>query len=66
VLVYARAGELSVERVELGRLAADVAEDLGPSVEAAGATFEIGEPRCSRVRTARPKALASAWRCAAA
>jgi light-regulated signal transduction histidine kinase (bacteriophytochrome) len=27
VLVYARAGELSVERVELGRLAADVAED---------------------------------------
>jgi signal transduction histidine kinase len=43
VLVYARAGELSVERVELGRLAADVAEDLGPSVEAAGATLEIWE-----------------------
>jgi signal transduction histidine kinase len=43
VLVYARAGELSVERVELGRLAADVAEDLGPSVEAAGATLEIRE-----------------------
>ena len=43
VLVYARAGELSVERVELGRLAAEVAEDLGPSLEAAGATLEIGE-----------------------
>jgi signal transduction histidine kinase len=43
VLVYARAGELSVERVPLGRLAADVAEDLRPSVEAAGATLEIGE-----------------------
>jgi hypothetical protein len=43
VLVYARAGELRVERVELGRLAAEVAEDLGPSVEAAGATLEIRE-----------------------
>jgi signal transduction histidine kinase len=43
VLVYARAGELSVERVALGRLAADVAEDLRPSVEAAAATLEIGE-----------------------
>jgi signal transduction histidine kinase len=43
VLVYARAGELSVERVALGRLAADVAEDLRPSVEATGATLEIGE-----------------------
>jgi signal transduction histidine kinase len=43
VLVYAQAGELSVERVALGRLAADVAEDLGPSLEAAGATLEIGE-----------------------
>jgi signal transduction histidine kinase len=43
VLVYARAGELSVERVELGRLAAEVAEDLGASLEAAGATLEIGE-----------------------
>jgi signal transduction histidine kinase len=43
VLVYARAGELSVERVALGRLAADVAEDLRPSLEAAGATLEIGE-----------------------
>jgi signal transduction histidine kinase len=43
ILVYAQAGELSVERVALGRLAAEVAEDLGPSVEAAGATLEIGE-----------------------
>jgi signal transduction histidine kinase len=43
VLVYARAGELTVERVALGRLAADVAEDLRPSLEAAGATLEIGE-----------------------
>jgi hypothetical protein len=43
VLVYARAGELSVEPVALGRLAADVAEDLRPSLEAAGATLEIGE-----------------------
>jgi signal transduction histidine kinase len=43
VLVHARAGELSVERVALGRLAAEVAEDLGPSLEAACATLEIGE-----------------------
>jgi signal transduction histidine kinase len=43
VLAYARAGELSVERVALGRLAAEVAEDLRPSLEAAGATLEICE-----------------------
>jgi signal transduction histidine kinase len=43
VLVYAQAGELSVERVALGRLAAEVAEDLGPTLEAADATLEIGE-----------------------
>ena len=43
VLVYARAGELSIERVALGRLAAEVAEDLGPSLAAAAATLEIGE-----------------------
>jgi signal transduction histidine kinase len=43
VLVYAQAGELSVERVALGRLAAEVAEDLRPRLEAAGATLEIGE-----------------------
>jgi two-component system, chemotaxis family, sensor kinase Cph1 len=43
VLVYARAGELSTEPVALGRLAADVAEDLRPSLERAGARLEIGE-----------------------
>ena len=43
VLVYARAGELSTEPVALGRLAEDVAEDLRPSLERAGATLEIGE-----------------------
>jgi signal transduction histidine kinase len=43
VLVHARAGELSLERVALGRLATEVAEDLRPSLEAAGATLEIGE-----------------------
>ena len=43
VLVYARAGELSTERVALGRLMAEVAEDLGPSLESAGATLEVGE-----------------------
>jgi signal transduction histidine kinase len=43
VLVYARAGELSTERVALGRLMADVTEDLRPSLESAGATLEVGE-----------------------
>lgn len=43
VLVYARAGELSTERVSLGRLMAETAEDLRPSLESAGATLEIGE-----------------------
>jgi signal transduction histidine kinase len=43
VLLYARAGELSTERVELGELMAEVAEDLGPSLEAAGAALEVGE-----------------------
>jgi signal transduction histidine kinase len=43
VLVYARAGELNAERVALGRLAAEVAEDLGAIVEAADATLDIGE-----------------------
>ena len=41
--VYARAGELSIERVALGRLVAQLAEELGPSLEAAGATLEVGE-----------------------
>jgi signal transduction histidine kinase len=43
VLVYARAGELSSERVQLGRLMAEVAEDLRGSLKEAGATLEIGE-----------------------
>jgi two-component system, chemotaxis family, sensor kinase Cph1 len=43
VLVYARAGELSTERVALGRLMAEVAEDLRPSLAGAGATLEVGE-----------------------
>jgi signal transduction histidine kinase len=43
VLVYAQAGELSVERVALGQLAAEVAEDLGPTLETAGARLEVGE-----------------------
>jgi signal transduction histidine kinase len=43
VLLYARAGELSAERVALGGLVGEVAEDLRPSLEAAGATLEIGE-----------------------
>jgi signal transduction histidine kinase len=42
VLVYAQAGELHTERVALGRLMAEVAEDLRPSLEGAGATLEIG------------------------
>ena len=41
VLVYARAGELSTERVALGDLVAEVADDLRLSLE--GATLEIGE-----------------------
>jgi signal transduction histidine kinase len=43
VLLYARAGELSAERVALGALVGEVAEDLRPSLEAAGATLETGE-----------------------
>jgi two-component system, chemotaxis family, sensor kinase Cph1 len=43
VLVYARAGELSTERVPLGRLMAEVAEDLRPTLEEAGATLDVGE-----------------------
>ena len=43
VLVYARAGELSSERVALDRLVAEVGEDLRPSLEEAGATLEPGE-----------------------
>jgi signal transduction histidine kinase len=43
VLVYARAGELNIERVELGQLVAEVAEDLRPTLELAGATIETGD-----------------------
>jgi signal transduction histidine kinase len=43
VLVYARAGELSTERVALGPVMAEVAEDLRASLENAGAALEIGE-----------------------
>ena len=43
VLVYARAGELSTERVALDRLVAEVAEDLRPRFESAGAALGIGE-----------------------
>jgi signal transduction histidine kinase len=42
VLLYARAGELSVEPVALGELVAEVAADLRPRLEAAGATLEVG------------------------
>jgi len=43
VLVYARVGELRRERVALDRLVAEVAEDLWPALEEAGATLEVGE-----------------------
>jgi two-component system, chemotaxis family, sensor kinase Cph1 len=43
VLVYARAGELRTERLALGDLMAEVAEDLRLSLDDAGATLEIGE-----------------------
>ena len=43
VLVYARAGELDTERVALAQLMADVADDLRPTLEEAGATLELGE-----------------------
>jgi signal transduction histidine kinase len=43
VLLYARAGELSTERVALGQLTAEVVDELRPRLERAGATVEIGE-----------------------
>jgi chemotaxis family two-component system sensor kinase Cph1 len=43
VLVYARAGELSTERVALDQLVAEVSEALRPRLERAGATLELGE-----------------------
>jgi signal transduction histidine kinase len=52
VLAYARAGELQREPVALDRLMADVAQDLRPGLDAAGATLEVralpevdGDPR---------------------
>jgi signal transduction histidine kinase len=43
VLVYARAGELRREQVELARLMEEVAADLRPSLEAAGAVLDVRE-----------------------
>jgi signal transduction histidine kinase len=43
VLVYAQAGELRSERVTLGRLIAEVADDLAPSLASANATVDVGE-----------------------
>ena len=43
VLTYARAGELHNERVALADVMAEVAQDLRPSLEDAGATVEVGE-----------------------
>jgi signal transduction histidine kinase len=52
VLAYARAGELSRERVALEQVMAEVAEDLRPGLEAAGAALDVrplpevdGDPR---------------------
>jgi signal transduction histidine kinase len=42
VLVYARAGELSMEPVALGELVEEVAADQRARLEAAGATLEVG------------------------
>jgi signal transduction histidine kinase len=42
VLVYARAGELSIERVALDELMAEVAEDLRARLDEADATLEVG------------------------
>jgi signal transduction histidine kinase len=42
VLDYARAGELQRERVALDRVMGDVAADLRPSLEEAGASLEVG------------------------
>jgi signal transduction histidine kinase len=43
VLTYARAGELTNERVALSSVMADVADDLRPSLAAAGATLDVGD-----------------------
>jgi signal transduction histidine kinase len=41
VLAYARAGELRTQRVALGDVMAEVAEDLRPALDDAGATLEV-------------------------
>ncbi len=43
VLAYARAGELDLAPVALGTLMAEVAEDLRPRLDEAGATLEVFE-----------------------
>ncbi len=43
VLVYARVGELDVEPVALNVLMDEVAEDLRPRLDDAGATLEVGD-----------------------
>jgi signal transduction histidine kinase len=43
VLAYARSGELECERVELGRVVADVADDLRPALEAVCAELTVGD-----------------------
>jgi len=43
VLAYARAGELELAPVALGTLMAEVAADLRPRLDEAGATLEVGE-----------------------
>jgi signal transduction histidine kinase len=42
VLLYARAGELSRERIALSELMREVVEDLAPSLDESGARLEIG------------------------
>jgi signal transduction histidine kinase len=42
VLAYARAGELNLEPVALDALMGEVAEDLRPRLEEAGATLDVG------------------------
>ncbi|HEX6020660.1 MAG TPA: ATP-binding protein [Solirubrobacter sp.] len=43
VLMYARAGELEIERVALSEVMAEVAEDLRSRLDDAAATLEVGE-----------------------
>jgi signal transduction histidine kinase len=42
VLAYARAGEMRRERIALGAVMAEVAEDLAPRLRATAATLEVG------------------------